>query len=344
MNVKVREDIVSDEQPKVKVEVEEEEEGIDCQSNRVDEDFENFTFEEEVKTEHNDTFDVKTMTIGDIEKILQNQSREIKTLKDSFKSKTTELEQCRTTIVSKCLENDMTKVKLTEVNKEKIDLKTTVERLQTLNRTYKARCDSLTRQNSEYEDVNATNEILRNENESLSMKVDDFVLVNEEKERLQRQNENLQRKLEECSKEKESLKELARNKINEMTKEKDKLKEAAKETNERFQTELKTISAARNKAMTEYQRLAGEVKRIEQERNKLVQEKVIFERRARELDIEKSNQQQKINDLLQEQEKILACNQQVAQLNQHLKRKIDNINEGKEDMKVKLLRIITSDD
>jgi len=161
---------------------------------------------------------------------------------------------------------------------------------------------------------------------------------------LQRQNENLQRKLEECSKEKESLKELARNKINEMTKEKDKLKEAAKETNERFQTELKTISAARNKAMTEYQRLAGEVKRIEQERNKLVQEKVIFERRARELDIEKSNQQQKINDLLQEQEKIISCNQQVAQLNQHLKRKIDNINEGKEDMKVKLLRIITSDD
>ena len=85
MKDKERED-VSTEQPQIKVEVEEE--GNDSQSNRavLDEDLTNFQFEDEmkieqeVKIEHDDqnTFDVKAMTIGDIEKILQDQSREMR--------------------------------------------------------------------------------------------------------------------------------------------------------------------------------------------------------------------------------------------------------------------------
>ena len=80
MKDKERED-VSAEQPQIKVEVEEE--GNDSQRERavLNEDLENFQFEDEVKIEQDDQnpFDVKAMTIGDIEKILQDQSREIPT-------------------------------------------------------------------------------------------------------------------------------------------------------------------------------------------------------------------------------------------------------------------------
>merc|ERR1719367_1216762 len=98
------------------------------------------------------------------------------------------------------------KRKLKEMTEEKNDLKTTSEKLQSLNRTYKARCNSLSRQNDEHEVTNAAYKLLKNE------------------------NENLQRKLEESSKEKEKffalMKELARKKINEMNKEMDRLKQS----------------------------------------------------------------------------------------------------------------------
>jgi len=351
MKAKLREGVVSAEQPQIKVEVEEE--GNDSQSNRavLDEDLTNFQFEDEVKieqevkSEHDDpnTFDVKAMTIGDIENILQNQSREIK-------AKNEELVECRNTIKSKCLENDTMKRKLREMTEEKNDLKTTNEKLQSLNRTYKARCESLTRQNDEHEDVNAANKLLKNE------------------------NENLQRKLEESSKEKENLKELARNKINEMTKEMERLKQYAKDTTEKFQdstekfqTELQNISEARNKAMAECEKLTSENKTIVKDNDKLVDEKILYARKVRELAKESeeaqkkvqelaveskavqeiwSNQQQIINNLKQEKEKLLACNQQVAQSNQYLKRRVDSMTEEKaerEEIKVKLLRMIEED-
>ena len=212
MRDKERED-VSAEQPQIKVEVEEE--GNDSQRERavLNEDLENFQFEDEVKIEQDDQnpFDVKAMTIGDIEKILQDQSREIKALKVAKKE---EIVECRKKIRSKCLETDTMKRKLKEMTEEKNDLKTTNEKLQSLNRTYKARCDSLSRQNDEHEVTNVAYKLLKNE------------------------NENLQRKLEESSKEKEKffalMKELARKKINEMNKEMDRLKQSAQLVTERF--------------------------------------------------------------------------------------------------------------
>jgi len=326
---------------KFQIKVEVEEEGNDSQRERavLNEDLENFQFEDEVKTEQDDQnpFDVKAMTIGDIEKILQDQSREIKALKVAKKE---EIVECRKKIRSKCLETDTMKRKLKEMTEEKNDLKTTNEKLQSLNRTYKARCDSLSRQNYEHEVTNVAYKLLKNE------------------------NENLQRKLEESSKEKESLKELARNKINEMTKEMDRLKQSAQDATEKFKTELQTISEARNKAVTECERLTGENKAIVKDNDKLVDEKILYARKVRELAKEseeaqkkvqelaveskaaQENQQQIINNLLQEKEKLLACNQQVAQSNQYLKRKVESMNEKnaeREDMKVKLLRMIEED-
>ena len=152
--------------------------------------------------------------------------------------------------------------------------------------------------------------------------------------------------------------------INEMNKEMDRLKQSAQDATEKFKTELQTISEARNKAVTECERLTGENKAIVKDNDKLVDEKILYARKVRELAKEseeaqkkvqelaveskaaQENQQQVINNLLQEKEKLLACNQQVAQSNQHLKRRVDSMTEEKaerEEMKVKLLRMIEED-
>ena len=208
----MRHDIVAKE---VKVEVKEEHNY--SQTNRVEID-ENFTvkFEEEVKTKNEDpSFDVKSMTIGDIEKLLQSQAREIKALNLKNKSKTTEVEVCRTIISSKCLENDMMKRKLNDLTKETTDLNTKVEKLriickglakqdtnkrdhiEKLKNVCRRLRDAYQKSHKEAEDCEAKCNVLLQEKEKLCSEKQDFINV----------NQNLKRKIDHVSEEKNEMKE-----------------------------------------------------------------------------------------------------------------------------------------
>ena len=58
------------------------------------------------------------------------------------------------------------------------------------------------------------------------------------------------------------------------------------------------------------------------------------------LETSNSDKQQKINNLLREKEKMSASNVQFQRVNQSLKRKIDDMNDEKDEMKDKIIRFL----
>lgn len=71
--------------------------------------------EKEVKGEQEYDFDIRNMTIGNMEKMMQELTNDNKSLKKTLQIRTKDLEVCRTNIISKCKENDTTKAKLCEM-------------------------------------------------------------------------------------------------------------------------------------------------------------------------------------------------------------------------------------
>ena len=81
-----------------------------------------FEEEKDVKVEQECLFDVKNMTIANIEKMMEDLKNDNETLKQTLK-------KYRTNIIFKCKENDTTKAKICEISKEKNELKAKCESL-----------------------------------------------------------------------------------------------------------------------------------------------------------------------------------------------------------------------
>ena len=185
--------------------------------------------EKDGKVEQECLFDVKNMTIANIEKMMEDLKNDNETLKQTLK-------KYRTNIIFKCKENDTTKAKIRELSKEKNELK--------------AKCESLSSQVQDLEEDKAlvmeqgrvqADLDLVTEIESLQRKLENSESnvnkLTQERDKINRQCqskiESLQNKLEES----ESAKKLSHSTINNLMQERVRMNKLQTES----QTKIKSL-------------------------------------------------------------------------------------------------------
>ena len=192
-----------------------------------------FEEEKDVKVEQECLFDVKNMTIANIEKMMQDLKNDNETLKQTLK-------KYRTNIIFKCKENDTTKAKICEISKEKNELK--------------AKCESLSSQVQDLEEDKAlameqgrvqADLDLVTEIESLQRKLENSESnvnkLTQERDKInsqcQSKIESLQNKLEESVNTTESAKKLSHSTINNLMQERVRMNKLQTES----QTKIKSL-------------------------------------------------------------------------------------------------------